>query len=74
MVWYFIKFLVSELFKLFCDVLLELMKVEKGVEGNVLLWKICVIKIDFVMGFVIGYFYIKERLGKVFKKEVSVLN
>lgn len=64
MVWYFIKLLIGEFFKLFCDVLLELLKVEKGVEVGVLFWKSCVIKINLVMGFVIGYLYIKEWVGK----------
>lgn len=70
MVWHLIKPLVDELSKPFRDASLELMKAEKGVEGNAPQWKTCVVKTDAVMGFATGYLYIKERSGKISKKEV----
>lgn len=70
MVWHLIKPLVNELSKHFRDASLELMKAEKGVEGNAPQWKTCVVKTDAVMGFATGYLYIKERSGKISKKEV----
>ncbi|XP_015774671.1 PREDICTED: endothelin-converting enzyme 1-like [Acropora digitifera] len=71
MVWHLIKPLVDELSKPFRDASLELMKAEKGVEGNAPQWKTCVVKTDAVMGFATGYLYIKERSGKISKKEAE---
>ncbi|XP_074614138.1 endothelin-converting enzyme 1-like [Acropora palmata] len=71
MVWHLIKPLVNELSKPFRDASLELMKAEKGVEGNAPQWKTCVVKTDAVMGFATGYLYIKERSGKISKKEAE---
>lgn len=71
MVWHLIKPLVSELSKPFRDASLELLKVEKGVEGGAPPWKSCVTKTNSVMGFATGYLYIKERAGRNTKEEVS---
>lgn len=70
MVWHLIKPLISELSKPFRDVSLELLKVEKGVEGGAPPWKTCVTKTNSVMGFATGYLYIKERSGRNTKEEV----
>ena len=71
MVWHLIKPLVNELSKPFRDASLELLKVEKGVEGGAPPWKSCVTKTNSVMGFATGYLYIKERSGRNTKEEVS---
>ena len=70
MVWHLIKPLISELSKPFRDASLELLKVEKGVEGGAPPWKTCVTKTNSVMGFATGYLYIKERSGRNTKEEV----
>lgn len=70
MVWHLIKPLIGELSKPFRDASLELLKVEKGVEGGAPPWKTCVTKTNSVMGFATGYLFIKEQSGKNAKKEV----
>ena len=71
MVWHLIKPLIGELSKPFRDASLELLKVEKGVEGGAPPWKTCVTKTNSVMGFATGYLFIKEQSGKNAKKEVK---
>lgn len=72
MVWHLVKPLISELSKPFRDASLEMLKVEKGVEGGAPPWKSCVTKTNSVMGFATGYLYIKERSGKNAKKAVGI--